>query len=68
MGFLTFWCPYVLVWFIQKPEYPTIFRRTFDAWAIFWCGCAVLFFVVQFVTAISPDKLRPSGSEFVHAA
>jgi hypothetical protein len=54
MGLLAFWCPYIFVWFIQKPEYPTAFRRAFTAWAIFWCGCAVLFFVVQFVTGDQP--------------
>jgi hypothetical protein len=50
MGFLTLWCPYVFVWFIQGPEYPTAFRRWFTGWAIFWCICAILFFIVNLVT------------------
>jgi len=54
MGFLTLWCPYIFVWFIQKPEYPSTFRRAITAWAVFWCGCAALFFVVQFTTGDQP--------------
>jgi len=38
MGLLTFWCPYIFVWFIQKPEYPIAFRRALTAWAIFSCN------------------------------
>jgi hypothetical protein len=47
MGFLTVWCPYVFVWFIQKPEYPTVFRRCLTAWAILWCCCAAVFLIVR---------------------
>jgi hypothetical protein len=54
VGFLTLWFPHIFVWFIQKPEYPRTFRRFFNAWAIFWCGCAVLFFAVQFATGDRP--------------
>ena len=56
MGFLAFWIPYVFVWFIQKPEYPRLFRRSLTAWAIFWCSCAVLFFVVNFITGDQPRR------------
>jgi hypothetical protein len=55
MGFLVFWMPYVFVWFIQKPEYPVTFRRLLTGWAIFWCSCAVLFFVVNMVTGDQPS-------------
>lgn len=47
MGFLTLWCPFVFVWFIQKPEYPVAFRRVLTAWAILWCSWAVIFLIVQ---------------------
>lgn len=50
MGFLTFWMPYVFVWFIQDPKYPATFRRSLTAWAILSCSCAVLFFVVSLET------------------
>jgi hypothetical protein len=46
---------HIFAWFIQKLDYPTTFRRIFTAWAIFWCGCAVLFFILQFMTG---DELR----------
>jgi hypothetical protein len=56
MGFLTLWCPYIFVWLIQGPEYPTTFRRVFTAWAIFWCGCAVLVLVMQFIPGNQPGQ------------
>jgi len=54
MGVLTILMPYVFVWFIQRPEYPRAFRRPLTCWAIFWCGCAVLYLIVNITTGDQP--------------
>jgi hypothetical protein len=46
MGLLVLWCPYVFVWFVNKPIYPKVFRVAAIAWAIFWCACLVLYLAV----------------------
>jgi hypothetical protein len=46
MGLLILWCPYVFVWFVNKPSYPKAFRVAAVGWAVFQCACLILFLVV----------------------
>lgn len=46
MGLLVMWCPYVFVWFVNKPIYPKAFRVAMISWATFWFACAVLYLAV----------------------
>ena len=54
MAVLVVLAPYIFVWFIQKPEYPKTYRQRLTAWAIFWCFCAAVVLVVNFITGDQP--------------
>ena len=42
-GILTFWAPYVFIWFVLKPSYPRWYRILLISWAVFWTACALLY-------------------------
>ena len=42
-GVLTFWAPYVFVWFVLKPTYPRWYRLILIGWTVLWVSAVLLF-------------------------